>query len=323
MAEIKCGIIKDLLPLYAEELTSEESNDLIKQHISECESCQKQYEEIKNDFSAKSDYNSKKETATINYLKKSNQNRRRWIAFGAVSAVALCLCLIAAQLLFAPKPVSTEQIAIENIDVANGNVHIDGQFFDSASKVSSLKFSESDGTVFIEMKSSLIKPFAKSGFSADYKTSDKIDRIVLNDNVIWENGIAIPQNVSAVYAAKHEYIGDAYKNSLSVLALEMTQDLGMYKNELQTTVEPYLWTIKLEDDMSSFNRNKLKSKMEYYSAMLIATIDNLGSVRFVYNADNANNEFVFTEADADSHYGGSVKEAAKTASGLYDLMKNW
>ncbi|MEH7237978.1 zf-HC2 domain-containing protein [Bacillus sp. JJ1562] len=34
-----CGIIKDLIPMYVENLTSEESNQFIKEHLHSCKNC--------------------------------------------------------------------------------------------------------------------------------------------------------------------------------------------------------------------------------------------------------------------------------------------
>ncbi len=44
---MKCKVIQDLLPLYAEQLTSEESSELIEAHLRDCEDCTKFYEGIK------------------------------------------------------------------------------------------------------------------------------------------------------------------------------------------------------------------------------------------------------------------------------------
>ncbi len=43
----ECNIIRDLLPLYAEEMVSEESRALVENHLRECESCRKELQEIK------------------------------------------------------------------------------------------------------------------------------------------------------------------------------------------------------------------------------------------------------------------------------------
>lgn len=44
---IDCDIIKDLLPLYVEGLVSEKSKTVIEEHLKECESCQKLWQEMK------------------------------------------------------------------------------------------------------------------------------------------------------------------------------------------------------------------------------------------------------------------------------------
>ncbi len=38
---MKCSIVQDLLPLYADNLTSNETNIAIEDHLSECETCAK------------------------------------------------------------------------------------------------------------------------------------------------------------------------------------------------------------------------------------------------------------------------------------------
>ena len=50
MKNEKCSLIKDLLPSYIDELTSEETNKEIENHLSECEECKKVYESMKSDI---------------------------------------------------------------------------------------------------------------------------------------------------------------------------------------------------------------------------------------------------------------------------------
>ena len=40
--KLSCNVIRDLLPLYAENLTSEESNALVDEHLCGCDECAKQ-----------------------------------------------------------------------------------------------------------------------------------------------------------------------------------------------------------------------------------------------------------------------------------------
>ena len=37
--KISCNIIRDLLPLYLDQVCSEESKDMIENHLTECENC--------------------------------------------------------------------------------------------------------------------------------------------------------------------------------------------------------------------------------------------------------------------------------------------
>ena len=61
----ECKVIQDLLPNYIENLTSEESNEIIKKHLKECEKCQKIYESMKENEDDK-----KIEKGKIELLKK-------------------------------------------------------------------------------------------------------------------------------------------------------------------------------------------------------------------------------------------------------------
>jgi hypothetical protein len=45
-----CRVIKDLIPIYIEQLSSEASNDLIATHIETCEDCRQTLARLKNDF---------------------------------------------------------------------------------------------------------------------------------------------------------------------------------------------------------------------------------------------------------------------------------
>lgn len=43
----KCNIIRDLLPLYLDEVCSEESRELLEKHLEHCEACRRELDEMK------------------------------------------------------------------------------------------------------------------------------------------------------------------------------------------------------------------------------------------------------------------------------------
>ena len=44
----KCKIVSDLLPLYSENLVCEETEEFVKNHLSECDVCKKEFESLQN-----------------------------------------------------------------------------------------------------------------------------------------------------------------------------------------------------------------------------------------------------------------------------------
>ena len=44
--KITCNIIEDLLPLYVDDMVSEDSRKLVEEHLKECPACRKMQEEM-------------------------------------------------------------------------------------------------------------------------------------------------------------------------------------------------------------------------------------------------------------------------------------
>ncbi len=87
---MKCKVIQDLLPLYAEKLTSEESNELVEEHLEGCEECQKFYEDIKAE-----ETHPTAEAQDVRPLKKIKRRTMLKIIAGFVGGVLLLGTLFA------------------------------------------------------------------------------------------------------------------------------------------------------------------------------------------------------------------------------------
>ncbi len=84
---MNCKIIQDLIPLYCDGLTSQESNEEIKKHLSECDEC--------NDIYKKMDADDEKinvRATNINPLKKIKR-RSKIIILSIVGAIILLFAL--------------------------------------------------------------------------------------------------------------------------------------------------------------------------------------------------------------------------------------
>ena len=45
-----CEVVRDLLPLYHDGVCSKKSREMVEEHITECEACKKELEEIKKEL---------------------------------------------------------------------------------------------------------------------------------------------------------------------------------------------------------------------------------------------------------------------------------
>ena len=82
---MKCEIIRDLLPLYIDGLTSKESNQEIEKHLKNCEECQKYYQEMTGDIDNFSVITNEEieDVNLIKKIKKKNRKKALGIFFGA------------------------------------------------------------------------------------------------------------------------------------------------------------------------------------------------------------------------------------------------
>lgn len=53
---LKCEVIKDLLPLYLDEVCSNESRELVEEHLKHCESCRQEAESMKQTYAIEEDF---------------------------------------------------------------------------------------------------------------------------------------------------------------------------------------------------------------------------------------------------------------------------
>lgn len=82
---MKCEIIRDLLPLYIDGLTSKESNQEIEKHLKNCEECQKYYQEMTGDIDNFSVITNEEieDVNLIKNIKKKNRKKALGIFVGA------------------------------------------------------------------------------------------------------------------------------------------------------------------------------------------------------------------------------------------------
>lgn len=92
MKKISCNVIKDLIPLYVDDVVSEETKELVDEHIASCESCHGEVESMGKTISIPTN----SEGTQIKKLKR-NINKRKAITICVSSFITLLVvfCLFA------------------------------------------------------------------------------------------------------------------------------------------------------------------------------------------------------------------------------------
>jgi len=87
MKEIKCTIIQDILPLYIDGVVSQDTKEMVDQHLQHCEKCQKEYETMKRNLYIPAE----NKAPIIQKINKKWRKKKVIISFASIFATAIIL----------------------------------------------------------------------------------------------------------------------------------------------------------------------------------------------------------------------------------------
>lgn len=90
MSNIKCTIIEDLLPLYIDEVASEDTNAMVEEHLATCAACQTEYELMKTDLYIPMETN----TAVFDKIKRK-WSLEKWLTAGVSVFLTVAIVYLA------------------------------------------------------------------------------------------------------------------------------------------------------------------------------------------------------------------------------------
>ena len=335
--DLTCEVVQDLLPSYVDGLTSDVSNQAVEQHMKTCESCRKLYSEMREPMNGEdvSEINDgqkadSKKSSEIDYLKKiRKKNRMRILAAVLIVVIAVGVGFWS-KVYVVGQEVEQAEFVQANVAVEDHKVSVQGLLLDTTKGVSDVAFQEKDGIVTVSLRETRKSSFHTNEFQADYQSSEDVKQVVLENRILWDDGVSIDGTVSDLYQSRNPYVGDISADGRSVQAARAVLGINdgaliSYGTQLQTSEEPYGWTFLNVQISSSDNVERLHQEMKQLGCLLIAVIDNLGYVSFEYSVDGAENAdgnttLTVTEADVDAMAGQSVKAMAQTPEGLQQLV---
>ncbi|MBO4845267.1 MAG: DUF4825 domain-containing protein [Lachnospiraceae bacterium] len=320
MSKIPCEVIRDLLPLYIDGLTSDKTNAEIDEHIGECHDCKAILDAMRTPEGE--DMSMIDENKELDFLKK-NKKRNRLFLWGSIIVAMVLVCTI----LFVRLYITGDKINADSISVqteVDGNrVIVDGSITDDLHDLSSVSVSDDGGTVNITVHSVQESPIRTNELHVVHDSSDKVVYVYLNDSPIWVEGVQIRQTVSKVYNTRHAYMGNMSDNIKTANALHMYDIFGTFKNELESSDQPYVWHIKLDNDIASDYQASSEENMRKNGYIMLGVIQNLDEICFEYTVDGKAVTKTLTADEASEFFGNDIKgcyDDIRTLQLLYDKL---
>ena len=326
MSNIPCEVIRDLFPSYIEELTSDASNILIKEHLSGCMECRKVLDSMTEKNAGAAPSRTEEDGREIDFLRK-NHRRNKWIIFGSIATVIIILAIIfiTRYVIGEYRDDPTGDYYMWDLKVDDEHLSLYGWTVNDIFKITGIEFQEENGvlegkTRYVPsgMIASLIY---RKPFYAQYTASEPIRQISINGRIIWNEGDTISMLASCVYQSRHEYIGDMSLNNITARCLCISSYLGPFVNELETKEPPYGWILHLAQEIPSDRLALREADMESFGYVLLAAVENLSRVTFTYQTGGRDVVKTITADEASDFFGQDIKNCYKDVSLMDELIR--
>lgn len=313
--KLPCCVVTDLLPMYLEDLTSEDTKKLIDEHLEHCPSCNKMREELQSFNAEPVDM---EESVEIDFLKKTRKGYQQRTGLAVVAVLVICCIMFLAKTYLIGSPVSPEFVS-EKIEVNDGQLKVHTSSPSQNLQIKDIHFTEEGNTVKISYTG--VRTFTPArDHEETYTMKDHVDKIMAGEQILWYKGNPVSDLANAIYASGHNYIGDPSANAVTMNALGAYDELGAYDNQLQTATEPYGWKIEVKNPIPEDQILRKTDLMRSYAYVMIGVIQNLGEVQFEYSNGSSLTTLTVTEADATEYFGKDIKLLKNNIDEIQNLI---
>lgn len=143
MKLVTCNVIEDLIPLYVEDMLSEDSRQLVEDHLDECEDCREYLKELKGMESLPIEI----DTRPLKKIQKTIQKKKR-LSIILTTLITLLISTLIVVFMTAPEylPYSEEVVTIN--ETANGFTLVDFDEEVAGYDIQSSTAEDGEGTVY-------------------------------------------------------------------------------------------------------------------------------------------------------------------------------
>lgn len=282
--DLTCGVVCDLLPLYVEGLTGEETNAAVKRHLCACPDCAARRNAMAAPEEAAAPAQS--EAAAVDYLRTlRRRGRRRLLAAVAATVLALAGAVLAKVFLIGENAVRDGMVVSVSTEGDTLLVQVDA----AREEIAYCDWSYTDqggGQIFLDarqVRASVFHPHERSGFALRIPLANLQDAaLFLGGQPLWQNGVTVEQSTLALQAKRTPYVGSAPDLAELAARLETYAKCGSFTWQLHTDAKPYGCTLRFADPYSAAHEEVLNREMAAQAVLYLALVDNMGYVEWAY-----------------------------------------
>ena len=301
--KIPCAVIKDLLPSYAEDLTSPETSELVREHLQECSDCKAAYEAMHEEIPTEAEENSgaAADSPEIDYLKKVRNTGRKKIIAAVLAVLLLAGGAVFAKVYLYGSPIDdfhmtvSSQCAEASTESEESGEHEHFMIFSCwiegtrGQAFTHYKIRETDEGREVVLYAAPASIFHKD-LTMQIWIPEGTESITIKGDTYGEYGW-ITKRAKELYAARNPYIGDISADQKIANLLGVGEKLGSYTNKLDTEEKegweyPYGWELIFDEPWKDGEAKKRGEKMKKYAYAMIALIDNCGEISWTYTTED-------------------------------------
>ena len=283
--DLTCAVVEDLLPSYAEGLTSPETNGAVERHLAGCKGCSAKLAAMR----APEPEQEREETAKeVDYLKKVKRRGWKRVTLAVLLTVLVLLGALAAKLFVIGSPASVDTMAVRTW-TAGGQLWVDVTSNVSANAYWGWDTEVENGTARITAREVVVSPIHPTAWGRIGVPLEGVEEVYLCGRLIWQEGLITValQKFETLYEAQTPYVGDPSALNRIAQALYLESLLGNYTFSLQTAAEPYSWTLEFGREMVGGQTDIM---MSYLAPQMLAVVGNLGTVSWTYQDADGNTQ---------------------------------
>ena len=307
--EINCEIIKDLLPLYVDKLVSEETKNIVEEHIEECDNCKSTLE----DMNPVEKINPEDNIKQVDCFKKIKKKSRKKIVISILLGMIFTLIGVFAIWMHG-FPVPSNDLEYSTT-VRGKDVIIEVKHVSDTQIITSLKFSEHNGIVDVHVRAyGVPKKFrANRTYEYNYTSEAEISSVRMGRTILWENGTEIRKETAKIYNIRHNGSSDILSTLETIKPLGLTVPLPLNNTY-----------IKLKEEIPASDEEKHLENMRTASCILLALVydsyNEPKNIGWEYKVNGNLKTITFSKEEASERCGKDIRKFGDSISNFQKLM---